>query len=985
MRKIAIVVLIICVLVVLAIALIPRFINFNNYRGQIQTELQNRLGRPVSLGNIRASLLPPSLVVKNVVIGEDPRFGSGDFAKARELDVRVGLIPLLTKKIDVKSLELVDPDIQLIRNANGQWNYSTLGEAPAPSQTSPAPPQTSKPSGVISPPATQPPSETSTSSNVSLNHLVITNGRVHLIDQQTGTQKTFENIDLTLSNFAPGKAFDVSGAVHIAGKGNQAIKVNGTAGPMIAGKTMFPFNGTVDLKDISLADLQKVGNISALQGYNGVASGSVQAKSADGVLHADGSITIQNPQIKGSSLGFPISADFKIEDHLDSGVLQIQNGVVKLGPTPFSFGGTVNFSLKPEQVDLHVATEGASLAEIARLAAVTGVAFNPGTNLNGNLNADITARGAVNNPALNGSLVASGVEITGGQIKQSVTIPEIELSLSPTQISSNPFLARTGGTQLHTQFALTSYISNSPSLRVFIETNNAQISELLAMANAYGISAVQGVSGSGVITLNVNTSGPLKNASAMIFNGTGSVQNATLHMPALTQPLGVRNANIRFSQNSVTLDNLAASLGPTNATGHLSLRNFANPQVQFALNMDKLDLAAMQQIIATPGAPMKAAAFHLVPRANAATTTQPSLLTKAVGQGTVSVGVLTYNELVLDNVKSNVTLNQGIIQLAPLTSTLYGGQQSGQITLDTRVTPAAVTVASRLQKVDANKLLSAVTSIKNTLYGLLAANTNASFRAVGGNNFAQTLDGKLSLDLSNGRIAGVDLLNQLSHIGRFLNASSAIPAKPFTDLAKLTGTFVVTNGIAQTNDLRAAIPGANLAANGTANLVNNAVNMHVTAVLSKALSQQVGGSSIGGFMQTALANNNGELVIPVIVTGTLDHPQFAPDVQQIAQMKLQNLVPSFGNPGNLTSGILGAVLGGKKAQSQGWGGIVGAITGQQPPTNEQGQQQPSAVGENQQQKQAQPANPLGDLLNQVLQGKKKKQPQQPQQQSPPPQ
>jgi uncharacterized protein involved in outer membrane biogenesis len=923
MRKIAIVVLIICVLVVLAIALIPRFINFNNYRGQIQTELQNRLGRPVSLGNIRASLLPPSLVVKNVVIGEDPRFGSGDFAKARELDVRVGLIPLLTKKIDVKSLELVDPDIQLIRNANGQWNYSTLGEAPAPSQTSPAPPQTSKPSGVISPPATQPPSETSTSSNVSLNHLVITNGRVHLIDQQTGTQKTFENIDLTLSNFAPGKAFDVSGAVHIAGKGNQAIKVNGTAGPMIAGKTMFPFNGTVDLKDISLADLQKVGNISALQGYNGVASGSVQAKSADGVLHADGSITIQNPQIKGSSLGFPISADFKIEDHLDSGVLQIQNGVVKLGPTPFSFGGTVNFSLKPEQVDLHVATEGASLAEIARLAAVTGVAFNPGTNLNGNLNADITARGAVNNPALNGSLVASGVEITGGQIKQSVTIPEI--------------------------------------------------------------SAVQGVSGSGVITLNVNTSGPLKNASAMIFNGTGSVQNATLHMPALTQPLGVRNANIRFSQNSVTLDNLAASLGPTNATGHLSLRNFANPQVQFALNMDKLDLAAMQQIIATPGAPMKAAAFHLVPRANAATTTQPSLLTKAVGQGTVSVGVLTYNELVLDNVKSNVTLNQGIIQLAPLTSTLYGGQQSGQITLDTRVTPAAVTVASRLQKVDANKLLSAVTSIKNTLYGLLAANTNASFRAVGGNNFAQTLDGKLSLDLSNGRIAGVDLLNQLSNIGRFLNASSAIPAKPFTDLAKLTGTFVVTNGIAQTNDLRAAIPGANLAANGTANLVNNAVNMHVTAVLSKALSQQVGGSSIGGFMQTALANNNGELVIPVIVTGTLDHPQFAPDVQQIAQMKLQNLVPSFGNPGNLTSGILGAVLGGKKAQSQGWGGIVGAITGQQPPTNEQGQQQPSAVGENQQQKQAQPANPLGDLLNQVLQGKKKKQPQQPQQQSPPPQ
>ena len=52
----------------------------------------------------------------------------------------------------------------------------------------------------------------------------------------------------------------------------------------------------------------------------------------------------------------------------------------------------------------------------------------------------------------------------------------------------------------------------------------------------------------------------------------------------------------------------------------------------------------------------------------------------------------------------------------------------------------------------------------------------------------------------------VDLLNQLATIGRFLNASSAIPQQPFTDVTKLTGTFDVVNGVAQTNDLRAMIP-----------------------------------------------------------------------------------------------------------------------------------------------------------------------------------
>jgi hypothetical protein len=141
------------------------------------------------------------------------------------------------------------------------------------------------------------------------------------------------------------------------------------------------------------------------------------------------------------------------------------------------------------------------------------------------------------------------------------------------------------------------------------------------------------------------------------------------------------------------------------------------------------------------------------------------------------------------------------------------------------------------------------------------------------------------VDLSNGRLAKVDLLNQLASVGRFLNSGSQNAAQPFTDITKLTGTFNVLNGLAQTNDLRAVIPGANLAAKGTANLVNNALNMHVTAVLSKDFSQKVGGSGIGGFMQTALANKNGELVMPVIITGTFDSPKVLPDTEEIARMK----------------------------------------------------------------------------------------------------
>jgi hypothetical protein len=162
------------------------------------------------------------------------------------------------------------------------------------------------------------------------------------------------------------------------------------------------------------------------------------------------------------------------------------------------------------------------------------------------------------------------------------------------------------------------------------------------------------------------------------------------------------------------------------------------------------------------------------------------------------------------------------------------------------------------------------------------------------------------------------------------------------------------------------------------NLADQSLNMHLTAVLSKKMSDQVGGTGIGGFMNTALANKNGELVIPVIVTGTFDNPHFEPDVQQIAQMRLKNLLPTSGNPGQLTTGVLGGLLGGKGGQAQGQGGLgglVGQITGQ-------GKQQQQNSQTNQQQQQQQQANPLADALGGLLGGKKKQQPQ-PQQQPPP--
>jgi hypothetical protein len=191
----------------------------------------------------------------------------------------------------------------------------------------------------------------------------------------------------------------------------------------------------------------------------------------------------------------------------------------------------------------------------------------------------------------------------------------------------------------------------------------------------------------------------------------------------------------------------------------------------------------------------------------------------------------------------------------------------------------------------------------------------------------------------------IDLLNELGKIGKFGGGS-----KGYTSISSMSGTFDVHNGVANTNDLKAALDVGTMAATGTINLVNEALGLHLTAVLDKAFSQSVGGTGVGGYLNTALGNKNGELVLPVIITGTMSHPAVTPDMQKIAQMKLNNVLPSAAG-----------LIGGKG----GAGGILGTLLGGQA---QQGQQ-PG--------KQAQPSSQqqLQDALGGLLGGSKKKPPQ----------
>jgi AsmA protein len=93
MKKAGIVIGIIIGIAIIAVLIFWATFDVNSHRGRIQAELQTRLGRSVSLGEMKLSMFPsPSFEVNQFSIGDDPRFADPKpFVQAGQLGVSVNL------------------------------------------------------------------------------------------------------------------------------------------------------------------------------------------------------------------------------------------------------------------------------------------------------------------------------------------------------------------------------------------------------------------------------------------------------------------------------------------------------------------------------------------------------------------------------------------------------------------------------------------------------------------------------------------------------------------------------------------------------------------------------------------------------------------------------------------------------------------------------------------------------------------------------
>src|SRR5262249_41287442 len=211
LKIVGIVVVVLIVIVLVAPFLIP----VNQFRPTIEAKASAALGRKVEVGNLSLSLFTGSLGADNLSIADDPRYSKSPFLTAKWVNVGVEIMPLiLSKTLNVTEIVIDSPQVTLIRDAKGEWNYSSLGASASQPQAKTG----GAPASATPAPSSAPSSASGgASGEFSVQKLELKNGRLTV--GSTGSQKrsNYENVSVVASNVSLTSKFPVKVSADLPG------------------------------------------------------------------------------------------------------------------------------------------------------------------------------------------------------------------------------------------------------------------------------------------------------------------------------------------------------------------------------------------------------------------------------------------------------------------------------------------------------------------------------------------------------------------------------------------------------------------------------------------------------------------------------------------------------------------------------------------------------------------------------------------------
>jgi len=381
------------VLLLVLIVALPFLVNANQFRPTLESSLSRSLGRQVTVGNLSASILSGGLTADDLSVADDPAFSRTAFLHAKSLHVGVELWPLLfSHQLNVTGLTIEQPEIALLQNAAGDWNFSTLGVT---SKAAPA----------------GKPAPASASPEITAKLVKISNGRFSM-SQLRAKPLVLENVNLQVSDFSASSVFPFSFAAKVVGGGQ--VNLDGKAGPLEAADVIrTPVDATLKLAQL---DLASSGLVAPATGIAGLVSFDGSGQSNGRALQVNGRLTAEKLRLvkAGSPATRPLTFEFAAQHDLDKRSWELRRGDVHFGSAPATLTGT--YTLQPESAVLNLLFSGPNMAvpELEAFLPAMDFVLPMGSSLQGGTaSARLTMAGPIDRLVTSGSVGLSNTRLAG--------------------------------------------------------------------------------------------------------------------------------------------------------------------------------------------------------------------------------------------------------------------------------------------------------------------------------------------------------------------------------------------------------------------------------------------------------------------------------------------------------------------------------------------------------------------------------------------
>jgi AsmA protein len=181
-------------LIVVAAIVLPLVVDPNDYKQEIMTAVHDKTGRTLEIdGDISLSVFPwLGLDIGSTRLGNAAGFTDPYMASMETVQVRVKLLPLLRKQLEIDTVKLDGLQLNLARDKSGKTNWDDLGAAKSAPETKPE----------------------ATTGGTGLEHLAIggieiSDAKLSWDDRQAGAHYEVNDLSLDTSGITEDKPFDL--------------------------------------------------------------------------------------------------------------------------------------------------------------------------------------------------------------------------------------------------------------------------------------------------------------------------------------------------------------------------------------------------------------------------------------------------------------------------------------------------------------------------------------------------------------------------------------------------------------------------------------------------------------------------------------------------------------------------------------------------------------------------------------------------------